>query len=263
VSDFGAAAPASPARAAGWTELATLAGFCAYLFFFGLGSFGLVGADEPRYAQIAREMLARGDWITPTLNGVPWLEKPALYYWSAIVSYKLFGVSDGAARVPSAMFASAMVIAIYDFIRRFRAGMQLDAALIAASCAAVIGFGRGASTDMLLTATLTIGLLAWYRWREGGQTLACRFLFHDRPRHTGERPGRAAAVGSDHRDFRVCVAPVFDPRTRVGDPCHTVSSGPRDPVGSRNPVVLRGGLAVVRRSPAQDSPIFSGLHPAA
>ena len=65
------AAPAARAQAAAWTELATLAGFCAYLFYFGLGSFGLVGADEPRYAQIAREMLARHDWITPTLNGLP------------------------------------------------------------------------------------------------------------------------------------------------------------------------------------------------
>ncbi len=163
------AAPAVRAQAAASSELATLAGFCAYLFFFGLGSFGLVGADEPRYAQIAREMLARHDWITPTLNGVPWLEKPALYYWSAMVSYKLFGVSDWAARVPSAVFATAMIAAIYTFVRRFQNGMQLEAALIAASSAGVIGFGRGASTDMPLAATLTLGLLAWYAWRETGR----------------------------------------------------------------------------------------------
>jgi 4-amino-4-deoxy-L-arabinose transferase-like glycosyltransferase len=163
------AAPAARAQAAAWTELVTLAGFCAYLFYFGLGSFGLVGADEPRYAQIAREMLARHDWITPTLNGLPWLEKPALYYWSAMVSYKLFGVSDWAARLPSAVLATAMIAAMYGFVRRFQAGMQLDAALIAASFAAVIGFGRGASTDMPLAATLTLGLLAWYAWRQTGR----------------------------------------------------------------------------------------------
>jgi 4-amino-4-deoxy-L-arabinose transferase-like glycosyltransferase len=169
VTDTGVAAPAARVPAAAWTEVATLAGFCAYLFYFGLGSFGLVGADEPRYAQIAREMLARHDWITPTLNGLPWLEKPALYYWSAMVSYKLFGVSDWAARLPSAVFATAMIAGIYAFVRRFQAGMQLDAALIAASFAAVIGFGRGASTDMPLAATLTLGLLAWYAWRETGR----------------------------------------------------------------------------------------------
>ena len=55
-----------------------LAGFCGFLFFFGLAYFGLLGADEPRYAQVAREMLARHDWVTPTLGGSPWLEKPPL-----------------------------------------------------------------------------------------------------------------------------------------------------------------------------------------
>ena len=61
-----------------------LSGFCIFLFFYGLGQFGLVGADEPRYAQVAREMLERHDWITPTLGGKPWLEKPPLYYWQAM-----------------------------------------------------------------------------------------------------------------------------------------------------------------------------------
>ncbi len=170
MSDASVAAPAGRSRLTAWSELATLAAFCAYLFFFGLGSFGLLGADEPRYAQIAREMLARHDWITPTLNGAPWLEKPVLYYWCSILSYKLFGVSDWAARVPSAAFATAMVfiIYIYAFVRRSR-GLALDAALIAASSAAIIGFARGASTDMPLAATFTIGMLAWYTWYESGR----------------------------------------------------------------------------------------------
>ena len=47
------------------TDALLIAGFCAFLFFYGLGSFGLIGADEPRYAQVAREMLDRHDWITP------------------------------------------------------------------------------------------------------------------------------------------------------------------------------------------------------
>ena len=84
------------------TDVLLLAGFCAFLFFYGLGQFGLVGADEPRYAQVAREMLERHDWITPVLGGQSWLEKPPLYYWQAMVAYSLYGVSDAAARVPSA-----------------------------------------------------------------------------------------------------------------------------------------------------------------
>src|SRR4051812_50207248 len=84
------------------TDVLLLAGFCAFLFFYGLGQFGLIGADEPRYAQVAREMMLRGDWVTPTLGGSPWLEKPPLYYWEAGLVYRVLGVSDLAARIPSA-----------------------------------------------------------------------------------------------------------------------------------------------------------------
>ncbi len=150
------------------TDWLLLAGFCGFLFFFGLASFGLIGADEPRYAQVAREMLARHDWITPTLGGKPWLEKPPLFYWQAMLAYSIFGVSDWAARLPSAADATLMVIAIYLFLKRFRPGFQLDGALMTASAAGVIGFARAASTDMPLAAMFTIALLAWYAWYESG-----------------------------------------------------------------------------------------------
>jgi 4-amino-4-deoxy-L-arabinose transferase-like glycosyltransferase len=143
-----------------------LAGFCGFLFFFGLAFFGLIGADEPRYAQVAREMLARHDWITPTLGGKPWLEKPPLYYWQAMLAYSIFGVSDWAARLPSAVDATLMVVATYLFLRRFRPGFQLDGALMTASAAGIIGFARAASTDMPLAATFTVALLAWFAWYE-------------------------------------------------------------------------------------------------
>ncbi len=146
------------------TDWLLLLGFCAFLFFWGLNDFGLVGADEPRYAQLAREMLARHDWITPVLGGKPWLEKPPLYYWQAIISYRIFGVSDWAARIPSAIDAMIMTIAIYLFLHRFRPGLALDGALMTASTAAVIGFARAASTDMPLAAAFTFALLAWLAW---------------------------------------------------------------------------------------------------
>ncbi|HKC70775.1 MAG TPA: glycosyltransferase family 39 protein, partial [Terriglobales bacterium] len=150
-------------------EWLTLAGFCAFLFYFGLGAFGLVGADEPRYAQVAREMLERHNWVTPFLYGHPWLEKPVLYYWQAMVCYKIFGVSDWVARLPSAMDATAMVVAIYLFFRQFRRGFQLDAALIIACTAGVVGLARSASTDMPLAAAFTIALVSWLAWYEGGR----------------------------------------------------------------------------------------------
>lgn len=148
------------------TDALLLTGFCAFLFFFGLGQFGLIGADEPRYAQVAREMLERHDWITPVLGGRPWLEKPPLYYWQTILAYRIFGVSDWAARLPSAMDATLLVLAIYFFLRRFRSGFELDGALIAASCAGILGYARAASMDMPLTATFAISLLSWWAWRE-------------------------------------------------------------------------------------------------
>lgn len=151
------------------TDILLLAGFCAFLFFYGLGQFGLLGADEPRYAQVAREMMERGDWVTPTLGGHSWLEKPPLYYWEAGLIYRLVGVNDVAARLPSSFDATLLVIAVFLFFRKFRRGVEVDAALITASCAAVVGYARAASTDMPLASTFCIGMLAWWAWRESGK----------------------------------------------------------------------------------------------
>ena len=147
-------------------EVLLLVAFCGFLFFYGLDAFGLLGADEPRYAQVAREMLHRHDWITPTLDGKPWLEKPVLYYWQAMLSYAVLGFSDRAARMPGAVDAALMIAAIFFFLRRFRSGLETDGALIAAGCAGIIGFARGASTDMPLAAMFTIALLGWFAWYE-------------------------------------------------------------------------------------------------
>jgi 4-amino-4-deoxy-L-arabinose transferase-like glycosyltransferase len=147
-------------------EVLLLAALCYFFFFYGLAAFGLVGADEPRYAQVAREMMQRHDWITPTLYGNVWLEKPVLYYWGAIVSYKVFGVNDWAARIPGAVFASAMVAFVYFWTRRFRPGAQLDAMVMTCTTAFVFAFARAASMDIQLVAPLAIGLLAWWSFYE-------------------------------------------------------------------------------------------------
>jgi 4-amino-4-deoxy-L-arabinose transferase-like glycosyltransferase len=156
-------------------EAVSLFVFTPFFLFYGLvpvfggDGLGLVGADEPRYAQIAREMLFRHDYVTPVLWGHPWLEKPALYYWRAMFAFLEFGVHDWSARLPSASFAFILVALIYLHLRRFRPGSQLDAALITASCAGIVGFARGASTDMQLAAPFCIGMLGWYAWYETGK----------------------------------------------------------------------------------------------
>ena len=166
-------------------EALTLFAFTAFFLFYGLvpilggDGIGLVGADEPRYAQIAHEMLTKLDHaqgiegrleacITPILYGKPWLEKPALYYWRAMFAFREFGVHDWSARIPSASFAFVLVTLTYLHIRRFRPGGQLDAALITAGCVGIIAFARGASTDMQLAAPFCIGMLGWYAWYETG-----------------------------------------------------------------------------------------------
>jgi 4-amino-4-deoxy-L-arabinose transferase-like glycosyltransferase len=152
-------------------QLVLVAGVCYFFFFFGLGAFGLTGADEPRYAQIGREMLARHDWILPTFNGSPWLEKPALLYWKIMNSYSVLGVSDWAARVPAALHATALVMGIFFFMRRFRFASELDAAMIAASSAGMIGFARGASTDMLVSAPFALAMMSWWTWQQTSRKL--------------------------------------------------------------------------------------------
>jgi 4-amino-4-deoxy-L-arabinose transferase-like glycosyltransferase len=169
-----------------WATTCEAAVFLAFTVFFltygltpllGGDGLGLVGADEPRYAQIAHEMLVRFDsahtlkarlsaCVTPYLYGHPWLEKPALYYWRAMFVFQDFGVHDWAARLPSTSFAFIMALLIYLHMKRFRPGGHLDAALITVACAGIIGFARGASTDMQMAAPLAIGLLGWYAWYE-------------------------------------------------------------------------------------------------
>lgn len=161
------------------TDVLLLVALCGFLFFYGLGAFGLVGADEPRYAQVAREMLDRSDWVTPTLQGKPWLEKPVLYYWEAMVSFRVAGITDQAARLPAAFDAAVLIAVVYLFLRRFRPGSELDGALITAGCAGVVGFAHAAATDMPLAATFGIALLSWYAWYESRQYfyLAAFYIF--------------------------------------------------------------------------------------
>jgi 4-amino-4-deoxy-L-arabinose transferase-like glycosyltransferase len=175
-------------RLARWAAIAEGSVFLVSAVFFlaygltpllGGDGLGLVGADEPRYAQIAHEMLVRFDsahtlgerlsaCVTPYLYGHPWLEKPALYYWRAMFTFQDFGVHDWSARLPSTSFAFVMAALIYLHMRRFRPGGHLDAAIITVACAGIIGFARGASTDMQMAAPLAIGLLGWYAWYETG-----------------------------------------------------------------------------------------------
>jgi 4-amino-4-deoxy-L-arabinose transferase-like glycosyltransferase len=158
-----------------------------FIFFFGL-SIPLLGPDEPRYAQVAREMFERGDWVTPTLGGFDWFEKPALLYWLQIASYHLFGVSEFAARFGSAVFGLGTILSLW-ILGRFLATEDTEnhreiktnekdsfssvnsvagkdfanwLALIAASSIGLLVFSRGASFDIILTFPITASLVSFF-----------------------------------------------------------------------------------------------------
>ncbi len=149
--------------------------------FFRLGALPFIGADECRYARIAEEMNRSGHWVTPVLQGYPWLEKPPLYYWITIPSYILFGVSEATARLGPAICALLTCAAVFWLGEKLwsrRAGLIGSLALLTS-----IGFcayGRSASTDMPITACYTIAftilaaaaLKGGLRWWQVGSAYA-------------------------------------------------------------------------------------------
>ena len=134
---------------------------CGLTFFLGLGGLPLLGPDEPRYAEIGREMWASGDWITPRMNGYLWFEKPIWLYWGQAISYHLFGVGEFAARFPSALAALVtvgfMAFAIGKLVSR-RWGFLAGAVL--ATSAFWLALSRAASTDMGLACAMAVSVLA-------------------------------------------------------------------------------------------------------
>lgn len=147
------------------------------LYLWGLGTLPLVGPDEPRYAQVAREMLERRDLITPTLGGIPWFEKPPLLYWIMMLSFRLLGVSEYAARLGPALCGLVTAFFVYWAARAIGAPSnmreQIDSmevehgatarwsTLVWLSSLGAIGFSRAASFDIVLTMTVA-GAFAFF-----------------------------------------------------------------------------------------------------
>src|SRR5215468_12429610 len=132
----------------------------AVCYFSNLGAIGFVGPDEPRYAWIARAMAESGDWVTPRLYGRPWFEKPPLYYWMAGASFKLFGVSEVAARLPSALCALLATLALAWLAWRvYGEETARWLLLLLPTSVGMIGFSHAAATDMPFSAMLTIAMV--------------------------------------------------------------------------------------------------------
>ncbi len=156
--------------------------FVVIVYLTGL-SIPLLGPDEPRYSQVAREMFERGDWITPTLGGFDWFEKPALLYWLQIASYHLFGVTEFAARFGSALFGLGTILFLWILGREVRSDYGDDfpkwIGIVSASSLGLLVFSRGASFDIILTFPIAAAMISFFIWDERhrrSSTGATRFL---------------------------------------------------------------------------------------
>lgn len=157
-NELPASPPLSPAARILWLVL--IAATLYFCYFHNLGAIGLVGPDEPRYAWIARDMQETGDWVTPRLYGKPWFEKPPLYYWGAALSFKLFGVSETTARLPSAISALLATLALaWLALRLYGAQTARWLLLLLPTTVGMIGFSHAAATDMPFAAMLTIAMV--------------------------------------------------------------------------------------------------------
>lgn len=142
-----------------WPGLAVLVIVAGYLLFGRLG-YPLLEPDEGRYAEVAREMLVRGDWIVPTVNGKPFYDKPPLFYWLVAASYQIFGVTDWAARLVPTLAAFLTVLTVYVLGRRSLGtrGAFLGGLALALMPGPVL-CGRVVILDSLLTFFVAVTLL--------------------------------------------------------------------------------------------------------
>lgn len=144
-------------RDAGAFALAAVA-FCT-----GLGAYGLVETSDARYAEIAREMAASGDWIHPRLLGVPHFDKPPLIYWLSGLGYSAFGFNEWGARACLAVLALVLCARLWVFARAHVGdGTAPWAVAVLAGMPAIVGASRMLTTDLLLCVCLTFALTGWY-----------------------------------------------------------------------------------------------------
>ena len=129
------------------------------VWFLPLGSYRLFNPDEGRYAEIAREMAAGGDWVTPRLDALRYFEKPPLQYWATAATYQVFGASEWSARLWVALTGFlGLLLTGWIGARLFGATAGVLAALVQAGALLYLGLARILTLDMGLTVTLELAL---------------------------------------------------------------------------------------------------------
>ncbi len=140
----------------------------AIFYFSALGTIPLLEPDEGRYAEIPREMLASGDFVTPRLNGVAYLEKPPLYYWGTAVSMRVFGETEFGARGFTAAVSVAGILLTY-WMGAALAGWRtgLYSAIVLSTSLYYYVIGRLNTIDMTLAVLLILSIFPAFLYHSG------------------------------------------------------------------------------------------------
>ncbi len=130
-----------------------------FIWFYALGARTLVPTDEGRYAEMAREMAATGDWITPRLNAIKYFEKPPLQNWMNALTFELFGLGEWQARLWTGLCGLLGVfLAGYAGRRLFGPRVGFNAALVLGSAAFWMALAHINTLDMGLAGMMTLAL---------------------------------------------------------------------------------------------------------
>lgn len=178
------------------------------VLLFALAIFG-AGIASPPYlmddvdsvqAVIARNMLRDGDWVTPSINGIAYLEKPPFKYWLMAVSFGIFGVHDWSARLPIALGAILLCFSTARMARwAFDAQVGLYSGLVITTCVGLFLFTRVMISDVLLTLSILLALWCFLRIMEPEE---------EQPRRWALGLGVCLGVGTLIKGLLAFVVPV-------------------------------------------------------
>ncbi|MFQ5684612.1 MAG: ArnT family glycosyltransferase, partial [Candidatus Binatia bacterium] len=160
-------------------SLIALTVVCYCIFFYGLGHYPLWDPDEGRVGEIAKEMVASGNWVTLTHNGLPYYDKPAPYFWLLALGIKLLGLNELAVRLPSAL-AAGLTIGLVYLWGCVSGGWKrgLWGGLVLATSIEFAALGRFAKMDMLFTFFFSAALFCFLWWRKHGSTRRSIWAFY-------------------------------------------------------------------------------------
>lgn len=136
---------------------------CLVLLFFGSGSIPITDPTESNYVLTAKEMVMSGEYVSPRIYGVDWYDKPIMFYWELIAAFKLFGISDGAARFFPAVMGTLSVLGTYFFGSwLYDRKRGLTAGIILLTSLEFWYIGHAVITDMTLFLSMSAALCLFY-----------------------------------------------------------------------------------------------------